>query len=139
MTETTGGRATRQHGKRLPEVLHPTEMHEYFFHEGCHILELLNTRGDPQVSIARARVRPGVRTRLHRLVGITERYVILTGTGLVEVGELTSQEVRCGDVVIIPPGCTQRISNHGEVDLVFLAICTPRFTPAAYEDLESDV
>jgi len=72
-------------------------------------------------------------------VGITERYVILTGTGLVEVGELTSQEVRCGDVVIIPPGCTQRISNHGEVDLVFLAICTPRFTPAAYEDLESDV
>jgi hypothetical protein len=35
---------------------------EYFFAEGCHILELSNTPEDPDVSIARARVAPGVIT-----------------------------------------------------------------------------
>jgi len=28
----------------------------------------------------------------------------------------------------------QRITNIGDTDLVFLALCTPRFTRAAYED-----
>jgi oxalate decarboxylase/phosphoglucose isomerase-like protein (cupin superfamily) len=41
-----------------------------------------------------------------------------------------------GDVVLIPPSCRQRISNVGEGELIFLAICTPRFTQEAYEDLE---
>jgi oxalate decarboxylase/phosphoglucose isomerase-like protein (cupin superfamily) len=39
--------------------------------------------------------------------------------------------------VYIPPGCPQRIANIGAADLVFLAICTPRFVRDAYEDLES--
>jgi mannose-6-phosphate isomerase-like protein (cupin superfamily) len=42
-----------------------------------------------------------------------------------------------GDVVIIPAGARQRISNTGTIDLVFLAICVPRFTPGAYVDIES--
>jgi galactitol-specific phosphotransferase system IIB component len=33
---------------------------EYFFMEGCHINELSNQTDDPDVSIARARVEPGV-------------------------------------------------------------------------------
>ena len=60
---------------------------EYFFDEGCHILELSNTPDDPTVSIARARVEPGVTTRLHRLVETTERYVILEGEGIVYIGD----------------------------------------------------
>jgi hypothetical protein len=39
-------------------------------------------------------------------------------------------------VVVIPPSCPQRITNIGEHDLVFLAICSPRFRPEAYEDME---
>ncbi|HCP02699.1 MAG TPA: cupin domain-containing protein, partial [Pseudomonas sp.] len=38
--------------------------------------------------------------------------------------------------VVIPAGCPQRIRCVGEQVLVFLALCTPRFVPGCYEDLE---
>ena len=107
--------------------------------EKCSIIELSNTPDDPDVSIARARVAPGVATRWHRVVGTSERYVILEGSGRVEVGSLSPQEVSIGDVVLIPPSCRQRIANLGQGDLIFLAICTPRFRPEAYEDIETHV
>ena len=91
---------------------------------------------DTPVSIARARVEPGVTTRLHRLQGIAERYCILTGRGRVRIGELPPSLVVPGDIVYIPPGCPQSISNVGDTDLIFLAVCTPRFDPEAYEDIE---
>lgn len=106
---------------------------EYYISEGCHIVELSNTPDDPEVSIARARVEPGVTTLWHRLAKTGERYYIVDGRGRVEIGELPAQEVNPGDVVIIPPMCRQRITNIGSTDLVFLAICTPRFTPDNYE------
>jgi mannose-6-phosphate isomerase-like protein (cupin superfamily) len=115
-------------------IIHNSSSGEYLFDEGCHITEWWNSPGDGQASIARARVEPGVTTKLHRLNGVTERYVILEGKGRVEVGNLAPEEVGPGDVVVIPPGVSQRITNTGGVDLVFLAICTPRFTPAAYEN-----
>ena len=52
------------------------------------------------------------------------------------MGDLPSQEIEVGDVVIIPAMWRQRIKNLGQDDLVFLAICSPRFTEDAYEDLE---
>ena len=55
-----------------------------------------------------------------------------------EVGSLPAQTVAPGDVVLIPPGCRQRITGLGDEDLVFLAICTPRFRPEAYEDTDTD-
>ena len=109
---------------------------EYFFAEGCFILELSNTQDDPEASIARARVEPGVTTRLHRLKDITERYVIIEGCGRVEIGDSLIKNVLPGDVVIIPPHCPQQITNTGETDLIFLAFCTPHFTIEAYEDLQ---
>ena len=109
---------------------------EYFFEEGCFIAEWSNSTDDPYVSIARARVEPGKTTRWHLLRDTTERYVLLEGSGLVEVGDLPAQVVRVGDVVIIPPQTRQRITNSGAEDLVFLAVCSPRFTEAVYVDLE---
>lgn len=103
----------------------------------CALRLLLNTPDDPHVSIARTRVPPGVTTRLHRLKGIVERYAILSGTGRVEVDGQAPREVAAGDTVAIPAMHSQRIANSGEVDLVFLAVCTPRFTKDAYEDLDS--
>ncbi len=35
--------------------------------------------------------------------------------------------------------CSQRITNIGPDDLIFLAICTPRFSNDVYEDLEKPV
>ena len=121
--------------KMKPAVRRVKSEEEYYFKEGCHILELSNVPEDPAVSIARARVAPGVTTRLHRLNGITERYVILAGSGRVEVNGQTGQPVGPGDVVVIPDGNSQRIANTGRADLVFLAVCTPRFVIDAYEQM----
>jgi mannose-6-phosphate isomerase-like protein (cupin superfamily) len=120
-----------------PDIRTTDEDSEYYTEEGCYILELSNTPDDPDVSIARARVVPGVTTRWHRLDGVAERYVILAGRGCIEVGELPLQEVQPGTVALIPPGCPQRVTNTGSGDLVFLAICSPRFTPAVYEEVDT--
>jgi len=108
---------------------------EYFFEEGCFITEVHNTETDPAVSVARARVPPGVTTRWHALEGITERYLIESGVGAAEIGTAPSRLLAAGDTLLIPPGVRQRIRNTGEHDLVFLAVCTPRFVPAAYRDV----
>lgn len=110
---------------------------EFFFKEGCHILEMWNDPSDPEVSIARARVQPGVKTRCHRLKGTTERYLILSGRGQVYVGEAPPAEVTPGSVVIIPPDTNQSILNNGPDELIFLAICSPRFTSGTYVDTGS--
>ena len=112
------------------------EPREYYFDEGCFITELLNTPDDALVSVARARVEPEQTTRWHCLANIHERYLILEGQGLVEVGTAPPRTVRPGDTVQIPPGCRQRITNTGTTGLVFLAVCTPRFVPEAYQDLQ---
>ncbi len=109
---------------------------EVYIPEGCYITELSNSATDQQLSIARVRVLPGVTTEWHRLQGITERYVILSGEGRVEIGQLAADMVKTGDVVIIPPMVRQRITNIGLDDLIFLAICSPRFEHAAYESIE---
>tara|TARA_B110000977_G_C11058057_1_gene484873 strand:- start:977 stop:1342 length:366 start_codon:yes stop_codon:yes gene_type:complete len=109
---------------------------EYYFHEGCFITEYSNGDDDQQCSIAKARLEAGKATKWHSLENTTERYVIVTGKGLVQVGVDTSEQVAIGDVVIIPAGVRQRITNTGDQDLVFLAICTPRFQSENYTDLE---
>lgn len=109
---------------------------EFLTSERCYITELSNSSDDPDVSIARARIKPGVTTCWHRLNNTIERYYIVSGNGYVEIGELPQHQVNAGDIVLIPPLCRQRITNSGSEDLVFLAICTPRFSVSAYEDLE---
>lgn len=119
-------------------IQRPNESAEYWFEEGCHILELANSADDPDLSIARARVDPGQTTRWHTLSATTERYVILAGEGIVELGKDLRESVTTGDVVRIPAGIVQRIRNCGTEDLVFLAICSPRFTPECYTAMEPD-
>lgn len=110
-----------------------TPENEYFFIEGCYINELSNQASDADVSIARAKVRPGVTTQWHQLVNTVERYIILEGNGLVEVGDKPAEPVFPGDIVIIPASTPQRITNNGDSDLIFLAICTPRFIEKNYQ------
>lgn len=108
----------------------------YMTDELCHITELSNSDCDEQLSIAAARVAPGVTTRWHHLTDTAERYVILSGQGLVEIGDLPPRRLQAMDVALIPPGCRQRITNTGTEDLVFLALCTPRFKPSVYQQDE---
>jgi mannose-6-phosphate isomerase-like protein (cupin superfamily) len=118
-------------------VIHPRSEQEYWFREGCHILELVNHPEDPSVSIARARVEVGGCTEWHSLVDVVERYLVVQGNGTVEVDGLNPSAVGPGDVVCIPPQTAQRISNTGDVDLIFYAICSPRFVARCYRSLDN--
>ena len=109
---------------------------EYYFREGCFITELSNTDEDPELSVAHVRVEPGETTRWHKLLGISERYLILSGKGSVEVGNSEAREVIERDIVLIPSEVRQRITNIGEEDLIFLVLCTPRFQEDYYVDLD---
>ena len=120
-------------------ILKYDEKAEFHSDEKCYVNELSNTTKDEEVSIARIRLEPGVTTNWHRLRNTTERYVILYGSGIVEIGELPQQAVTEGDIIVISPMCKQRISNNGKSDLIFLAICTPRFVQKVYEDLEQRI
>ncbi len=119
-------------------ILHADPGAEYDTEERCSILELSNSEADEALSIARARVRPGVTTAWHRVAATIERYVILEGRGQVEIEGLAPEGVNVGSVVIIPPNARQRISNTGDVDLIFLALCTPRFLQSRYVHDETD-
>jgi mannose-6-phosphate isomerase-like protein (cupin superfamily) len=116
-------------------VVRPDPAAEFETPERCFILEAWNHETDGAVSIARARVEPGMTTQLHRL-DVDERYVILKGHGVARTGDLKDEDVGPGDIVVIPAGMQQQITNVGEADLLFYCICSPRFDPAGYESLE---
>lgn len=118
----------------MAHIYRTEETEEYYFDERCYIKELLNVVDTPGISVAQARVTPGTTTVWHQLSS-TELYYILRGVGLAEVGDL-QRPVGPGDLVRIDPGERQRITNTGEEDLVFLAICQPRFRVDDYVALE---
>ena len=74
----------------------------------------------------------------HHLVGVNEIYLITSGKGQVDVGDIKPTKVSQGDLIIIPAGESQRISNIGKTDLVFYCICTPKFTAECYRGEENE-
>ncbi len=117
-----------------PKIVHGASLKEAPTVERCFLYE---NWGSPKVSIARARVKPGVTTRAHHLEGIDEIYVIVQGTGSVYLGNAKPEKVVEGDTVFIPAGISQKIANTGEADLIFYCVCTPRFTEECYHDDEA--
>ncbi|MBX3578611.1 MAG: cupin domain-containing protein [Rhizobiaceae bacterium] len=109
---------------------------EFWTDERCYITELHNSDVSPDASLAIARVEPGVVTQLHRLDGVCERYIVRKGEGVLEV-DGAKQRLTIGDQYVIPAGAAQRIENTGTGDLEFYCLCTPRFFPASYVNLES--
>jgi mannose-6-phosphate isomerase-like protein (cupin superfamily) len=109
---------------------------EFSTPERCHILETYNSAADESLSIARARVERGVTTAWHHVQSTVERYIIAEGRGRVEVGDFPASDVLPGDVVTIPAGVRQRITNIGAHDLIFYCVCTPRFQQKNYRTLE---
>lgn len=103
--------------------------------ERCLIRERLNDRSIPDISVAETQVEPGITTQLHSLA-VREWYIISSGNGLMEVGTEAPFEIASGDVVYIPAGVSQRVTNTGSENLIFDCICLPRFTPECYKNLE---
>jgi len=102
--------------------------------ERCAITEVLNDPSFPGASLALAEVGAGVTTERHAL-DVAEAYLIVSGRGRMEAGELVA-EVGPGDAVLIPAGAPQRITALGDAPLVFHCLCAPRFTPEGYAPLE---
>lgn len=111
-------------------------MSEQMTPERCHIIEIMNDQDNKDISIARARVEPGVQTQLHALNDTDELYYILHGTGRIFLGTHQA-EVSEGDCIRIRPGQSQSIVNEGKEDLIFLCICRPAFSSANYKNLET--
>ena len=119
----------------MPQTIFSKKIPEFWTPERCFIQEILNDPSHPKSSLAVARVPPGVTTQLHRLSGTEETYIIKRGSGTLEIdGE--KSELQLGDAIIIPAGASQKISNTGHEDLEFFCLCTPRFLPECYENLE---
>ncbi len=110
-------------------------LNPYLTPERCYIAENFS---DKDVSIAVATVKPGVTTKAHHLKGIQEIYIITAGEGKVAFSGLEPALVRTGDVIVIPAGASQKITNIGQTDLVFYCVCTPRFIEACYLDDEAE-
>ncbi len=118
-----------------PEIKKSDNNLEFETDERCFILEISNDSED-DISIARARVKRGVTTAWHKLKSTDERYIIVSGKGSVEIGGLEPVEVSEGDVVRIPADTPQRIKNIGHNDLIFFAVCSPRFINRCYIKME---
>ncbi|MCP4258186.1 MAG: cupin domain-containing protein [Planctomycetes bacterium] len=74
-------------------------------------------------SLAHAEVRPGQKTKPHKLKS-AEVYYIITGQGLMHIDDQSS-EVGPECAVYIPPDSIQYIENTGNSDLKFLCIVDP--------------
>ena len=112
-----------------PKIIKANSPHEYLTPERCRIAE---NYSDKDVSIARATVKPGITTVPHHLIGVQEIYIIAGRRGRVTVGDLAPTDVSMGDIVIIPPMTSQKITNTCTTDLVFYCVCTPQFKQENY-------
>ena len=106
-------------------------LRETWTRERCFLSELLNDPALPDVSVARARVEPGVTTERHALT-VLEWYVIESGEGRMQLGDDPPFAVGPGDSVRIPAHCEQQITNTGDEDLLFFCVCVPRFEVSCY-------
>ena len=99
---------------------------EFTAGDATRLRELFNPLKDPLrlgYSLAHARVAPGKTTILHRLK-TSEVYYIIEGEGEMYIdGEV--EMVYPGDAVYIPPGTSQRITNTGSAELVFVCMVDP--------------
>ena len=114
---------------------HTDKKQEFYTDEKCFITEILNTPKVKGMSVAQARVEPGVTTQNHTL-DFDEAYYILKGKGEMQINSGELKVILPGDLAYIPKQSKQRITNIGEEDLVFLCLCTPRFIPEGYESKE---
>ncbi|TNE64844.1 MAG: cupin domain-containing protein, partial [Bacteroidetes bacterium] len=74
-------------------IIHTTDCPEFYTDERCYIRELLNADDLPGLSVAQARVQPGVTTALHAL-DVEEVYYILQGQGLMECNRVDQGSVQ---------------------------------------------
>ncbi len=96
--------------------------------DGSEIRELLAHRNSciQKQSLAEARLAPNQQTTPHYHRLTEEIYYILSGAGLMQIGD-EQRAVAEGDAIAIPPGQTHTITNTGDTTLTFLCCCAPSY------------
>lgn len=109
---------------------HPDDIAPVDKPDGTRVRELAGNfaGGVGQHSVAHITLPPGKRAEKHYHPEVEESYILLAGTALVEIGGET-HEARVGELIAIPPQQAHTIINRGAEDVVFLAICSPAWTP----------
>ena len=118
-------------------IRHLRDCAEFVAGDGSLLRELLRpTRGEVDIrySLAHATVRPGEKTRPHRLK-TTEVYYLLQGQGRMRINN-EAKNVMAGSAIYIPPHGVQWIENTGTVDLVFLCLVDPAWRPEDEEIMD---
>jgi len=105
------------------EIVHYPELEPFTTKDGSTIREYLHT---PAQSLAEATLVPGQGTQRHYHRVSEEIYLIVEGSGTLEVdGETT--EVRPGDAILIPPGAWHELVA-GADGTRLVCCCVPPYT-----------
>jgi mannose-6-phosphate isomerase-like protein (cupin superfamily) len=68
--------------------------------------------------LSSTRLYRGQSTRGHSHAGQEEVYFFIQGTGIIQINE-EQYRVNAGDVILIPDGAFHRVTNDGEMNLLF--------------------
>ena len=109
---------------------HPDDIAPVTKPDGSQVRELAGNfaGGVSQHSVAHITLPPGKSAHRHYHPSVEESYILLAGKAQVEIGG-EIHEARVGELIAIPPPQTHTIINKGDEDVVFLAICSPAWTP----------
>jgi len=88
------------------------------------------TSGITNCSLAEETLPPGCAVTPHHHREIEEIYYIVSGRGLMTVGEETRQ-VSAGDSIYVPRGQRHSLANNGTEPIRLILVCGPAFF---YED-----
>ena len=99
---------------------------EFISGDGAILREIVNAAKEKvafNYSLAHAVIKPGVKTKPHKLK-TSEIYYIIQGQGIMYINK-EKQEVSAETFIDIPPFAVQHIENNGKIDLVFICIVEP--------------
>lgn len=119
------------------ETLFPPELKTP---EGEQLQEILGLQAGnvKSHSLARVLITPGNASQAHYHWKSEESYLILSGTATLNINGQVYR-LNPGEAVLIEPHEVHKISNQGDEDLIFLAVCVPAWHQDDSFDVDEDV
>ncbi len=100
----------------------------------AHVLMDAGELGSRNLSVTWLEVPAGAKQTLRSDAESEQAYVVVRGSGSMSVAGDT-QQVRDGDLILVPPATEHSVSNDGDADLACVSIQSP---PVAAAELYSD-
>ncbi|MEN8257132.1 MAG: cupin domain-containing protein [Thermodesulfobacteriota bacterium] len=101
---------------------------EYITKDGSEIREMIHPQhqDNKKISVAEARIKPGMKTEPHYHKKSEEVYVVMAGKGLLRI-EDKRYEIEKGVSIVIMPGQVHGLENTNNEDLVVMCCCAPAY------------